>query len=351
MEQHEREYFIARLRTGIINIKLDGLTLKIKPITLEQELEIQERYVEAYREAQEEGFLTKKELLDSLKERDLWTEEDEKKEEGLEKDIDRLKVELFQNKNKSDMVAQIRKYLKAGKEQLNKVLEKKFQHYEISCEGMASIEKVKKLVSISCFKQKDNGELELYDFEEISIDIVIKLFGLQMLTETSLRELARSEPWRSTWLLRDSNAYNLFDNKDKQLTPDQRGLLTFSRMYDNVQESMDCPSDDVIEDDDMLDGWFILQKRQRDNDRAKSEIEQQTGNSKISNSDEIFVMAHSKQDASKINSSNSFHAQKVKEQRMRTIQQQGQAVDLDFQDQKMKYAQMSNEKFKGKFRR
>jgi hypothetical protein len=101
----------------------------------------------------------------------------------------------------------------------------------------------------------------------------------------------------------------------------------------------------------MLDGWFILQKRQRDNDRAKSEIEQQTGNSKISNSDEIFVMAHSKQDASKINSSNSFHAQKVKEQRMRTIQQQGQAVDLDFQDQKMKYAQMSNEKFKGKFRR
>ena len=130
-----------------------GLTLKIKPITLEQELEIQERYVEAYREAQEEGFLTKKELLDSLKERGLWTEEDEKKEEGLEKDIDRLKVELFQNKNKSDMVAQIRKYLKAGKEQLNKVLEKKFQHYEISCEGMASIEKVKKLVSISCFKQ------------------------------------------------------------------------------------------------------------------------------------------------------------------------------------------------------
>jgi len=350
MEQHEREYFISRLRTGIINIRLTDFTLKIKPLTLEQEFHIQERYMEAYKEAQNEGFLTKKELLDSLRERGLWTEEDEKKEEGLQKDIEKLKVELFQNKNKSDIVSHIRRGLKAGKEQLNKVLEKKFQYFENSCEGLASIEKVKEMISISCFKVIDGG-LEKYDFEEVPADLIVKMYSFQMLGETSLRELARSEPWRSAWLLRDSNAYELFDNKGGQLTPDQKGLLTFSRMYDNVQESMECPSEDVIEDDDMLDGWFILQKRKRDSDRAKSEVDQQTANSKISNSDEIFVMASSKKDAERINNINSITAQKTKERRFQTLKKQGQAVDSDFEDQKIRLNQMANEQFKGKFRR
>ena len=35
------------------------------------------------------------------------------------------------------------------------------------------------------------------------------------------------------------------------------------KVYDNVHESMDAPTDRVIEDDDMLDGWFKVQSRKR----------------------------------------------------------------------------------------
>lgn len=347
MKQHEREYFIARIRSGIVRIKLENQTLIIYPLTLEQELEAQEIHLLAYRKAQEDGVLTQDEILENLRERGVWTEADDNKEKGLEKDIERLKVELFQNKSKSDLVKQIRIYLEAGKKQLNEIINKKHQYFDNSCEGMSQIEKVKKVISLSCYNQ--NGEI--YDFEEYPIDYIMQLYGYQLLSEKTLRELARSEPWRSTWVLKDSNAYDLFANRGKQLTQDQRGLLVWSKMYDNVQESLDCPSDDVVEDDDMLDGWFILQKRKRDSERAKSDISKATSNSKISNASEIFVVANSKQDAEKINNANSIHAQNIKKQRAAVLEKRGEAVDLDFKDQQLRAVTQQNEMFKGKFRR
>jgi microcompartment protein CcmL/EutN len=122
-------------------------------------------------------------------------------------------------------------------------------------------------------------------------------------------------------------------------------------MYDNVQESMDCPTDEVIEDDDMLDGWFIIQRKKQETERAKSELEKRTQNSKISNSDEIYVFTDSRKEAESIDNMNSINAQMIKKQREQTIESKGGAVDLDFQDQKIKLSNMSNEQFKGKFRR
>ena len=122
-------------------------------------------------------------------------------------------------------------------------------------------------------------------------------------------------------------------------------------MYDNIQESLDCPSDDVINDDDMLDGWFVIQRKKQEKDRAESELESRVGNEKISNSEEVFVMAQTPDDANSINRVNTFQSQMVKKERMEVIQSKGQARDLDFKDQQRKMTQKSNEQFKGKFRR
>jgi hypothetical protein len=352
MKQHEREYFTARVRSGVIKIQFKDFDIKVEPISIGQNLDVQEHFLKAYREAEEEGFLTSEDLLESLKKRGIWTEEDEEREKGLEKDIERLQIELFQNKNKSDMVKKIRLYLKAGKKQYEEILSKKGTFFENSCEGIAQHKKLEKILLLSCFKQQADGSYVLYDFEETPVDVVMRLYGAQVASEESIRDIARSEPWRSTWILKDSDCYNLFYSmKDKELTTDQRNLIIWSKMYDNVQESPDCPSDDVLEDDDMLDGWFALQRKKREQERATSDVEQSTRNSKISNSDEIFVMAHSKEDAEKINESNTFHAQKVKQQRAGVIKQKGSAVDLDFQDQQLKMRQQTNEAYKGKFRR
>ena len=352
MKQHEREYFTSRIRSGIYRITFDNTLLKIRPLTLEQDLELQEKTLGFYRRSQNDGFLTEEELLEQMKERGLWSQKDEDRIEGLQKDIDRLKVELFQNKNKKKICDDIRVYLKAGKKQLNEMLHKKHAYAENSCEGITQLEKVKAFVNMCCYEVKDGVE-ELYDYDEVPVDYIAKLYGMQILGESSVREIARNEPWRSLWVMNDTKVFNLFaNNMEHQLTVDQRNLMVWSRMYDNVYESMECPTDDVIEDDDMLDGWFIVQRKKRDKDKAEQEISNQTSNPKISSSQEIFVFADNKDSANKINETNSVHSQHVKKQRMAVIQGQGgQATDADFQDQQLKIRSQQNEMYKNKFRR
>ena len=125
----------------------------------------------------------------------------------------------------------------------------------------------------------------------------------------------------------------------------------WSRMYDNVQQSHDCPTDDVIEDDDLLDGWFVVQKRERDKQKAQSEVDNMVSNPKIAGSQEIFVFAQTREDANNIEQANTFHSSMIKKERQAVIKQKGTAEDLDFRDQRLKVQQQSNEQYKAKFRR
>ena len=349
MKQHEREYFISRVRSGVYKLNFGDLKLTVVSPTIEQEYELNIIHNELYKKSESEGILTQEQMLESMKQRGLWTDEDEEREKGLEKDIERLQVECFHARNNEGMKRQIKFGLEQGKKQHTEHIEKKFENYGNTCEGIASTEKVLALIKMCTF----TSDGKLFDFESITPQDVTFAFGQQFLSEGQLRELARNDPWRTLWSLYNSSTgiITVLANKDRCLNTDQRNLFVWSRMYDSVQESMDCPNQDVITDDDMLDGWFLIQKNKQDKQRAESELENSTTNPKIANSDEIMLMAHSQKDADRINDANSMSAQRTKRQRMKVLQQQGEAVDLDFQDQKMKLHNQSNEQYKGKFRR
>ena len=144
----------------------------------------------------------------------------------------------------------------------------------------------------------------------------IKLDGIDyiVLNEKDIRDLARNDPWRSLWLMRESCDLKLFANQDRELSIDQKNLLVWSRMYDNIQESMDCPTDDVIDDDDMLDGWFLLQAEKRKKEQAEMEFEEGT-NEKIKNADEVFVVTNNEIDKERVEGLNNIHAHMVKQER------------------------------------
>ena len=122
-------------------------------------------------------------------------------------------------------------------------------------------------------------------------------------------------------------------------------------MYDNIQESMECPSEKVIEDDDALDGWFIEQRRKNEREKAVGVIEDSIQNDKIKNSHEVLVFADNKTDAQTIHDMNSTNAKAVKLERKQTLKEKGSAVDLDFADQKMRLGNMAHDQFKNNFRR
>ena len=346
MKQHEREYFVSRLRSGVYCINHNNISLKVVTPTLEDEFQANEAHKIAYQQALDDDLMTEEEMLDWMKYRELWTEEDDKKIKGLEKDLERLKVEIFSNRYKEKLRDQIRKYIRAGEEQYSEHHNKKYDLQSNTCEGIAALEKSVELIKRCTFIGN-----EPFDFQSVDLNQVLMMYHSMLLSEKQVRELARNEPWKALWTLNDTKTVNLFMNQDRELSIDQKNILIWSRMYDNIQESVDCPGDDVIEDDDMLDGWFIVQRKKPAKQKAEAEIESSLTNSKISNSDEIFMAAGTQKDADNINNMNDLNAQMIKKQRAEVIKSKGGAEDLDFMDQQLKVRRQSNEHYKGKFGR
>ena len=255
-------------------------------------------------------------------------------------------MEIFNYRNQEQKRETIRKYLRAGEKQFAEHTSKKYQYHDSTSEGIAFLEKSIFLISQCTFL----GD-SLYSFDEVSAKDVWMTYQNLMCDEKKVRELAREDPWRTIWLLKDTGCINLFSNNNRELSTDQANLLAWSNMYDSISQSPDNPSDDVVNDDDMLDGWLILQRKKREKDRAQSEVDN-TLNDKTRNAGEIFLMAGSEKDADRIDNMNDMNTKMIKKQRNIAIKEKGDSMDQhELPDQKMLIQNQLSQQYKEKFRR
>jgi muconolactone delta-isomerase len=330
MKHHEREFFVSMIRSGKVFINHNNLELEIRPITVEQNFKSCQIYKSAYDKAYSEEIMTEDDMDQWMLENELWTIHDNKKEESLKNDLERLKVEIYNNRDNTMMVNSIRKYLRAGELQLSTHLNKKYMYYQNTCEGIASTERLSWII-----KNTTHFNDKIYNFDEISLQYVVDEWQSHFLSDTKCRELARNDPWKSLWIVRDKGNISLFSNPpNTELTHNQKSLLIWSQMYDNIQESMDCPNKDVIEDDDMLDGWFIVQHKKREKERNEREFENETKNEKIKNASEVYVVSNSQQQTDKINSLNNTQANIIKAQRLAAIKKFNSIEEQNLPDQR-----------------
>lgn len=347
MKQHEREFFVAQIRSGDVVVKKDSLRLVIKPLTLSQSFEACEVYNDALSQAYVDGIMTQDEMEGWMRENGLWSKAEDNKIEGIKKDLEKLKVGIYDARLDVRLKEQIRRYIRAGENQLAKLLSTKHQFHQNTQEGVASAEKVAWSIRNSTYL---NGQL--YDFGGVQLSYIVDEWQGSTLSDTNIRELARNEPWKSLWIIRESSKTQLFSNSDGyELTYNQKNLIIWSQMYDNIQESMECPPKDVIDDDDMLDGWFIKQAKKREQERLTQELDSNVSD-KIKNSAEVFLVADSDEDAERIESMNSAEARLTKKQRSAFLQRKdGQVAHHDLPDVRrqigIQHAQAMSRKIKG----
>ena len=346
MKQHEREFFVYRIRSGKYFIDYNNIRLKIITPTIDEQFEAENVYINSLDKSLSDGIKTSDQMVEWMMERELWTEADEEKLTGLKKDVEKLKIEIYNYRLQEGPREKIRQYLRAGEEQIAEHASKKFSHQDITCEGIAFLEKSLFLIKKCTFFGSD-----LYDFSHMSSRDVWMDYQRLICSENTVRELAREDPWRSTWMLKDGNLFNLFANQDRELSTDQKNLLAWSTMYDNIYESPDAPDEDVINDDDLLDGWTISQKKKREREKAQAELEKKMGD-KAQGAGEVFLMAGSSKDAERIESLNDINATMTKKDRLNTIRKSdGPVNQQDLPDEKLKIRNQLNQQYKDKFRR
>ena len=319
------ERLLYRILQGRLKLRLGGPVLFIYEPTADLLEDSLDAYDEAYKQAYFNNVPIKDELIDTLLENSLWSPLDEKEADSLEKQIEDMKVEAFEKFYDKRFVNSKKMQIRNIEERINKLRFKKMCLDHTCCEGSASFSRQLWILSHTTFYS--NGTP--YDWKDITVHGVFDHYVESNIKDEDLRYLARNNPWRNTWSVAKKSG-KIFSRDTIDLTKDQKMLAHYSIMYDNIYEHPDCPNDKVIEDDDCLDGWIIKQRRENEKNKKQKEVDELIGNSKIANSQEVFVMARDQEAASEIYSLNNPLARKTIKERNQQIQQSG--GDLSFKE-------------------
>lgn len=327
MKQHEREFFIYTIRSGKVFLPHNII---IYPPTIDIVIQSLQKYDEYYDIALSENIMTEEEMVSWMKTQRLWTSYNDNKVIELQKKIENLKINAYESRLDQKQVNNIKATIRFTENLLNEELSQKNSFLINTCEAIANAEKTSFLIENTTYQNK-----KLYNFSELFLTQVINYWHNSFLTEQQCRELARNEPWKSIWTTKEKAGIPLFLNSESgELTYNQKNLMIWSQVYDNIQESLDCPSKEVIDDDDILDGWFIVQHKKREKDKLEKEFEASTKNNKIKQSSEVLIMAKNHEIASKIQDINTVEAKQVIKNREKVLEKRGVVKAGEFLDEK-----------------
>jgi hypothetical protein len=341
---------VARICSGTVRLRLERGVILITNVTQEQKYLACELHERTYQAAMEQNLYSAEEALGLLMELGLWTEEKQKLLLSLPKEIEQFKVGLLDSRFRSSENASIRKALTRAKETLHSLQSERNVYYHYSANGVADMAKARLLLAFA-LRYPDGrpvfaDEEAYWNSEDTIIEEAMVTYGQTRLDEATLRELARTDPWRSIWNARTTEG-KLFGVPASMHTEEQIALVEISSLYEKVYSSPDCPDEEILSDDDMFDGWLIKQKRKHESELKSRNVSQDISNEKISKAQEVFLVAENDDDARRVMELNDDFARSIQKQRFSYLNKKGVVNEQDMPDTQRKIKMELNRMMKG----
>lgn len=280
---------MARILAGCLRFTGPSGPLLLKTPSREARYLAEEAYADAFGEARADGVMDETALLAYLVETGDWSDEDEGLLNGLPKEIEDFKVRLFEASLKPAELAVTRKALATAKAKLEELWSRRHSQDHLSCAGIASLRRARYLLACSVHTLSGQPVFGPEWASDCAASPLLESAALAKtrgyLPEPFVRELARTNPWRQVWNCRKADAFGL---APADYSDDQLRLASYSNLYDSVYDHPECPADDVVGDDDRLDGWMIAQRRKKKAEEKRSVVEGLLGE-KVSGCPEIFL--------------------------------------------------------------
>jgi hypothetical protein len=262
----------------------------------------------------------------------LWTKETDKTIKQLEKKIENNKVELYENFMKTDTQKKIRKNLEASRDQLNRINSTRSEFTSHTLEGYAHSIKNEYIICQSLYKNSkklfsdpDSDSSSYSSFNEMVFEV-----NKYNISISDFKKLSRNYIWKSYWNAHKNNP--MFPGPVSEWTDDQRSLVSFSQMYDSIYEHPECPAEAVIDDDDALDGWMIVQKRKVEKAKKQQSIDEMNPN--LKKAGEVFLFGQNSTEVEEIMSLNSPEALHKMKEKISFINKVGSVDDSSLPDVK-----------------
>jgi len=298
MNMAEKERLIAKISCNkilaTINIQ-DGqlIQLFLRPPTPDEQVRAASIYDTQYDYGILLGLLSENDVICSLINLGQWSEQLEFEIEGLKQDIHTIRRGLLDFVFNTTKLEQARKMLRNAEKALIERLSRRNNLTQISAEANAILHQQR--FTVGRITEKLDGELlwpteaefEQGDNSNLIMQLCEIYFYRSRIATSVIRELARSQQWRVYW---DTAKHNgvLFDGSIVSWSYNQRELAHWSSLYDSVYSAYERPSEDIINDDDLLDSWFI---RQGEKIKDKSQKIQDLPKGKKNGRNEVFVMS------------------------------------------------------------
>ncbi len=335
--QIDHEYWLNFIICDSLPFEHNGRLFFISSPSRENKFAAESFFLEYYRKALDGGALSEEGISKLLLKYNIWNPEKEKTMTALEKDMENIKVNMFENYLSSNKVQTLREGLNQTKKLWLSFSQDKSSFDSLSAKSLALSCKQHFLVGCSIFVRKGKpfwkNPLKCWKISDEVLGSAYHKLNDHILTEDDYRELARSNSWRNIWSTR-KGAGNFWGRAVVDLSSHQRHLLAWSNLYDNVYKNSSVPSDEVINDNDLLDGWMIVQRRKRESEAHKSYIESKTSNKKILSSEEVFVMSTA-DNFDKVFNMNDLEGKIAFKRRMAQIQREGIVEETQMMDRQM----------------
>jgi hypothetical protein len=331
---------VSRIISGSIRMKLGTRVFTLMPASPALRYRAQEVHEVHLQKARRAGLFDEDDLLAYLLEQGFWDEEREERVTKLPREIEDFKVALFEHPFRSNERALIRKNLAIAKGELARLESERHAHDGLSIRGAAQIAKGRFLLAM-CLRRHGRplfNEAAYWGYRGNLLEKAAEKLGHLRISEANYRELARTEPWRSVWNGRKASP-SVFGVPATRLSDEQRMLVSITLLYDSVYEHPECPNDDVLEDDDLLDGWLIIQRRKRGKNKPAPARE-------YPQADEVFIPVDTPEDAAAVHDLNDETAKATVQQRFAYLRKKGTVHELEMPDTRQRLKLAINQKLR-----
>jgi len=335
MKDYEKEKFLYRILSG--KTILSKLGLDVITPSLDLLYESEEIYCEYYNK---KGLMNQDDMRSFLINSGNIEISDINFLKDYNKVVEALQKDLCSNFGTHN-ADPIRSLIKQARTKRSEILNKLSKYEGYCLESVANYAKSIFLINNTTYKGKKK-----YNFKRHSIISIISELNNLNISNDDIRDLAKKSSWCNTWYtIKGVNVFNGVPSIEQQL------LLMWSKIYDNIRDTPDGPSEELILDNDAIDGWLIIQREESDKKKAENTSKLKI-NSKINNAQEVFIVAKTKEEADRIQGMNSLNASRIQKQRLEQISSQGDVHHHNLTDVRMdireQFHKMNVEHIRGK---
>ena len=272
MAATDNDILLYRIITGLQFVEFNHSQYIVKPPSGTISYKANIIYNKTIEENMYSGWLMMQDTEMVLIDNGLWHPNNNTVLSNLDKKIDSLKIELYENFMISNKRRDLKKQISITNKHKQKLLDTKHSLDSTTLEHYAARIKNEFVIINTLYNSKNqrvllNKKQTQSDF----LNGIIAALSHLMPTIADIKRLARSELWKSYWGASLASKTPIFKGIVSDWTDEQRALVNLSRMYDSIRDHSESPSDDVINDDDALDGWMLVQKRKAEKEKTKKD--------------------------------------------------------------------------------